>query len=484
MSAPGEIAALTGLVEPHVGLVTNVSPAHMQFFSSIDDIAAAKGELFAALGNEATSVVNLDDEHVRVQATRHAGPRVTYGRRSTADLVLMSVDDRFVPGARLTVRHGTERHELDLGLGGAHNARNALAALATVLACGLPLEPAMAAVAAVRAGEGRGRVHELAAGVIVVDDCYNSSPAALAAVLETLSGTEIQGRKILVMGDMLELGPRETAFHREAGRRAARAGVQILVGVGSRVRVALGGGSQGRGSGDPAREEREERGGDLARTGAPRRSARGQGLPWRRTRACGAGLAAADGGDALMFYHLLYPLHEELGVFNVFRYITFRTAMATLTALLVSLLLGPSLIRQLRLFPDRTGNPRGGPGLAPAEAGHADDGWRVVDRGHRAAHAAVGRSHQPLRLDRGRRHADLRRHRFCRRLSQGRQAAQPGPDGTSQVLVADPRRGGAGRGAGRVGSSGSVQHRVGVPLLQGPASGSGLGSTSRWWCWW
>ena len=123
MSAPGEIAALTKLVDPHVGLVTNISPAHMQYFSSIDDVAAAKGELFAMLRPEATSVVNLDDEHVRVQATRHAGPRVTFGRRSTANVVLMAIEDCFVPGATMTVRRGTDSRQVSLRLGGAHNAR-------------------------------------------------------------------------------------------------------------------------------------------------------------------------------------------------------------------------------------------------------------------------------------------------------------------------------------------------------------------------
>jgi UDP-N-acetylmuramoyl-tripeptide--D-alanyl-D-alanine ligase len=239
MSAPGEIAALAALARPQIGLVTNVCPAHLEFFDSIDDIAAAKGELFGSLGDDDVSVVNLDDPQVRVQAARHAGRRVTFGRQSSCDLVLESVSDRFVPGAGLGFRCDGRSHRVALTLGGAHNARNALAALATVVAAGEDLEAAARAMEKVEPGPGRGRRHHLPQDVIVIDDSYNSSPEALAAVLETIRHTDPPGRKILVMGDMLELGPREAGFHRDAGRKAARAGVQILIGVGPKAKLAL-----------------------------------------------------------------------------------------------------------------------------------------------------------------------------------------------------------------------------------------------------
>ncbi len=239
MSAPGEIAALAAVVRPEIGLVTNVCPAHLEFFETIDDIAAAKGELFAALPDDGTAVVNMDDAQVRVQAARHAGSRVTFGRSGACDLRIESIVDRFVPGAALKLRHGDNTYRVELALGGAHNARNALAALATVVAAGEDLEKAARAMEKVEPGPGRGRRHHLARDVVVVDDSYNSSPEALAAVLETTRHSETTGRKILVMGDMLELGRREAGFHREAGRKAARAGVQILIGVGPKAKLAL-----------------------------------------------------------------------------------------------------------------------------------------------------------------------------------------------------------------------------------------------------
>lgn len=239
MSAPGEIAALMRISDPDVALVTNVRPVHLEFLGSLDAIAAAKGEMYALLRADGISVVNLDDEACRVQATRHAGPRVTFGRDPGSDLALESIEDRFVPGAALVFRRNDHTRELRLSLPGAHSARNALAALAAVVAADGDLDAALGPMAALSSPSGRGEIHRLAGGVLLVDDSYNSSPAALSSVLDTLRASSPEGRKVLVMGDMLELGPDEIAFHRRAGQKAAGAGVELLVGVGPRSRAAV-----------------------------------------------------------------------------------------------------------------------------------------------------------------------------------------------------------------------------------------------------
>jgi UDP-N-acetylmuramoyl-tripeptide--D-alanyl-D-alanine ligase len=239
MNGPGQIAFLARLADPDVALVTNVLPVHLEFFDSIDDIAAAKGELFAVMRESATSVVNLDDANVRVQAARHAGPRVTFGRAEGADLKLEMISDRFVPGASLSFTHAGRAYSVTLKIGGAHAALDALAAAAVVVACGVPLGPALAAIATVEPAPGRGRLTHLPEDVVVVDDTYNSNPEALASVLGTLRASTPQGRRVLVMGDMLELGPRSVAFHKEAGQLAARSGVALLVGVGPLSRHAV-----------------------------------------------------------------------------------------------------------------------------------------------------------------------------------------------------------------------------------------------------
>src|SRR5262245_27453139 len=186
MNGPGQIAFLARLADPDVALVTNVLPVHLEFFDSIDDIAAAKGELFAVLRDDAISVVNLDDANVRVQATRHAGPRVTFGRAQSADVKLETVSDSFVPGAGLRFSHAGRSYAVTLKIGGAHAALDALAAAAAIVACGVPLGPALDAIAAVEPPPGRGRLTRLPGDVVVVDDTYNSNPEALASVLGTL----------------------------------------------------------------------------------------------------------------------------------------------------------------------------------------------------------------------------------------------------------------------------------------------------------
>ncbi len=239
MSAFGEIAGLTRLVRPDIALVTNVHPAHMSSFRTLDDIAAAKGELFALLDESGTSVVNLDDPHVRIQSMRHAGNRVTYGRTAGADVHLEQMEDRFLPGASLRVRIGERRFDCNLRLSCGHSALNALAAVATVHAAGVELETAIPAMERFEAGQGRGRRIQLESGATLVDDSYNSNPAAVASILDTLRQTRVEGRKILVLGDMLELGRKEESFHRDAGRKAASAGVDLLITVGPLSRVAL-----------------------------------------------------------------------------------------------------------------------------------------------------------------------------------------------------------------------------------------------------
>lgn len=238
MSGPGEIADLTRLVDPDVGLLTNVRAVHMAFFRTLDDIAAAKGELFATLRDEATAVVNLDDTHVRTQAHRHVGPQVTFGRHPAADVRLEHVDARYLPGASLSFVHASKPWRLQLRLGGAHAAANALAAMATLVAVGCDLGAAAERIERMDAGPGRGRVHRLEGDIVIVDDSYNSSPPALAMVLDTLRASEPAGRRVLIMGDMLELGSMEVTLHREAGRRAAGAGVKLLIAVGALAREA------------------------------------------------------------------------------------------------------------------------------------------------------------------------------------------------------------------------------------------------------
>jgi len=237
MSSMGEIAFLTEMVDPDIALITNVRAAHLENFSSVEDIAAAKGELFSVMREDAIAVVNQDDVQVRVQSTRHVGPQVTFGHDIGTDFRLEEIENRFVPGAGLTVNHAGRSYRMQLRIGGGHAALNALAALATVAAAGGDIEAAAGRIEQLEPGVGRGQVHDLRRGIVVVDDCYNASPSAMASVLETLRLSDPRGRRVLVMGDMLELGRLETALHREVGKRCGASGIGMLVTIGKPSRL-------------------------------------------------------------------------------------------------------------------------------------------------------------------------------------------------------------------------------------------------------
>ena len=142
-----------------------------------------------------------------------------------------------VPGAALSVRHGDQTLDLQLQIGGGHAALNALAALAGIAAAGGSLERAIGRIEQLRASDGRGRVHDLRRNIRVVDDSYNASPSALASVLETLRASDPRGRRVLVTGDMLELGPLEVALHREVGRLAGASSIGMVIAVGNLSRA-------------------------------------------------------------------------------------------------------------------------------------------------------------------------------------------------------------------------------------------------------
>lgn len=238
MSAPGEIAYLTDIIDPDVGLVTNVQPAHLEFFPDVEAIAAAKGELFACLREDAIGVVNWDDPRVRVQAYRHPGPQLRFGRHDSTDLKLVDLPHGFQASSTFTVQHEGTAYPVELTLGGAAAARNALAALAIGIALGIPLPDAIEALHSVQPGIGRGQRHALKKGVTLIDDAYNCSPGALQSVLESVSTNPVTGRKVFIFGDMLELGDAEKRFHVEAAKDFYDAGIDLLITVGHRARWA------------------------------------------------------------------------------------------------------------------------------------------------------------------------------------------------------------------------------------------------------
>ena len=224
MNHAGEIRRLAALARPEIGVVTNVGHAHVGFFESLDQVALAKRELIESLPPHGVAVLNADDERVAAFAQVHPGLVLTFGFSERADVRAEDVSFG-AEGSRFRV--GNVWFECPLP--GRHGVMNVLAALAVARLFGLPLERLRDAVRKLEAGGMRGRrlVHR---GVLILDDCYNSNPEALRAMLETLAATPAR-RRIAVLGEMLELGRWAEALHREAGRRVVECGVDVLVGI-------------------------------------------------------------------------------------------------------------------------------------------------------------------------------------------------------------------------------------------------------------
>ena len=233
MSHAGELKRLAEIARPDVGVVTRVAPVHLEFFSSVDEIALAKRELIEGLpGTDSVAVLNADDERVARFADVAPGRVLTYSLEGRADFRAEKIDDRGMDGSEFDFVGPQGRARLSLPLAGRHNIANALAALAAASVWGVGAAEAQEIFPGLQATGMRGRVLRYDAGFTVINDCYNSNPVALAAMIDLLGNTPASGRRILAAGEMLELGPTSPQLHREAGRAAAANGkIDWIIGV-------------------------------------------------------------------------------------------------------------------------------------------------------------------------------------------------------------------------------------------------------------
>ncbi len=239
MSAKGEIEFLARLARPDIGVYTNIQPVHLEFFESIDGIAAAKRELLENLEDGGSVVVNADDQRVVEIARGFEGRVVTYGIDADADYKAREIRERGLLGTTFgLIAEGAER-TFDLTLPGRHNLENALAAIAASRLAEISWAGIEEGLSGVHPSPHRGVVIPWN-GATLYDDTYNSNPYALARALELLADAECAGRRIAVIGDMLELGSDEEAFHLDAGRAMPDA-VELLVAVGPRSKALVAG---------------------------------------------------------------------------------------------------------------------------------------------------------------------------------------------------------------------------------------------------
>jgi UDP-N-acetylmuramoyl-tripeptide--D-alanyl-D-alanine ligase len=229
MSHAGEIRALAKIAQPEIGVVTNVAPVHLEFFDSLAGIARAKYELVESLPANGVAVLNADDEYVSQFGRDFKGKVVMYGTRATADVRAEKIQSKGTEGAEFDVVIGGVREHATLPLVGEHNVLNALAAVAVGVERGLKPAEAVGALATLAPGDKRGQVLQVG-NVTVINDCYNSNPKALEAMVDALAAMAAK-RRIVVAGEMLELGPAGEEMHRQAGQHIAGKKIDALLGV-------------------------------------------------------------------------------------------------------------------------------------------------------------------------------------------------------------------------------------------------------------
>jgi UDP-N-acetylmuramoyl-tripeptide--D-alanyl-D-alanine ligase len=227
----GEISTLVSIAQPEVRVWTNVGPAHLEFFPSVDAIAEAKAEIMEGAGRDDLLVANADDERVMRHAGTFAGRVRTFGIDRPADVRALAVKDLGVDGTAAMMRTPVGDAEIRTPLPGIANLANVLAATAVALRFDVPLSDVVQRAATLRPVARRGEVIRCG-DVTIVDDSYNSNPNALSRALAMLRGEARYRRRIAVIGEMLELGETSVELHRQAGKEAAEAGIAVLVAVG------------------------------------------------------------------------------------------------------------------------------------------------------------------------------------------------------------------------------------------------------------
>ena len=240
MSHAGEIAALAKIAAPNWGVVTNVGWAHAENFpDGISGIARAKYELIEALPQDGVAFLNCGDPYVAQFGRDFRGKAILFGSGPCADPQAEEVVELGAEGLSFKVLAGEASVMVRLKMMGHHNVTNATAAIAVGLEAGIPLAECVAAVETLTAGKKRGELRQVR-GATVIDDCYNSNPEALKSMIATLASMPAQ-RRILVAGEMLELGRDSLELHRSCGEFAAQKGIDIVVGVrGKAVHIVAG----------------------------------------------------------------------------------------------------------------------------------------------------------------------------------------------------------------------------------------------------
>lgn len=233
MSSPThEIQRLCRITPPDIGVELLVAPVHLEYLGSIENIAAAKAELIEGLKPDGIAVLNADDEWVIKMRNKHRGSTITFGIEHEADVSATEVNTEELGLIKFRLKTPLGESLGVLPMSGRHNLMNALAASAVATCFQIAPEQITWALRTATPPAMRGETLDFAAGFTVVDDSYNSNPRSLVSMVRTIAEAgETRKRRIVIAGEMLELGSESSQLHREAGREIARAGIDLLWGI-------------------------------------------------------------------------------------------------------------------------------------------------------------------------------------------------------------------------------------------------------------
>ena len=248
MSSPThEIRRLVEITPPDVGVELMVAPVHLEHLGTIETVAAMKAELIEGLKPEGVAVLNADDELVMKMKSKTKGPVLTFGVQHAADVTAKKIDTSRFGSIRFQLWTPLGQAAAELPMTGGHNLMNALAAAAAATALKVKPELIAAALRTAKPPKMRGEVLDFAGGFTVVDDSYNSNPRSLLSMVKTLAeaGDKVK-RRIVIAGEMMELGPESPQMHREAGHDIADLGIEVIWGVrGFAADIIAGAGDRG-----------------------------------------------------------------------------------------------------------------------------------------------------------------------------------------------------------------------------------------------
>ncbi|MBP1607797.1 MAG: UDP-N-acetylmuramoyl-tripeptide--D-alanyl-D-alanine ligase [Acidobacteria bacterium] len=231
MSAPGEIAQMCRIADPSVGIITNIAPVHLESMGTMAEIARAKGELVEALPPHGALIFNVDEEWSRGIAAHFRGEKITFGLSKHAQVRADEITVTGTHETRFRIHCAGISRRTVIPVAGAHFVVNTLPAIALALHFDLTFDQVVEGLRELRQAPMRGQIVPFKEGFTIIDDSYNSNPEALKNMIQLLAKLPSFKRRILVAGEMLELGPESGRLHRECGAWAAGCGIEIVVGV-------------------------------------------------------------------------------------------------------------------------------------------------------------------------------------------------------------------------------------------------------------